>query len=70
MVKMIIYAPNTGLSYAWKLLGARPRQLAEFLLEMLKPSPKTVVLKEDINALNTMIVELGESGSVVDNYSD
>lgn len=49
---------------------AQDTVIAEFLLEMLKPSPNTVVLKEDINALNTMIVELGESGSIVDNYSD
>lgn len=44
--------------------------VSEFLLEMLKPSPDTTVLEQDINELNTIIVELGESGSIVDNYSD
>ena len=37
---------------------------------MLKPSPDATVLEQDINELNTIIVELGESGSIVENYSD
>lgn len=44
--------------------------IAEFLLEMLNPSPTTEDLEKDINELNAMIIELGEGDSIVDNYSD
>lgn len=44
--------------------------IAEFLLETLNPSPVTENLEKDINELNTMIIELGEDNSIVDNYND
>lgn len=42
--------------------------IAEFLQEMLKPSPSLGALEEYINELNDMIVSFGENVNNIDNY--
>lgn len=44
--------------------------IAEFLLEMLKPSPSAESLEKYIDELNAMIIELGKDVNIIDNYGE